>query len=104
MWEFIRANSLPHCKLYDEGWERLGCVGCPMGGTSCMEAELARWPSIRKVYVKAFDEMVAKRKKLGMRCIWNNGEEVMSWWLGKMKLSEIDGQVSMFDQQEEKCK
>ena len=30
VWEFIEEYKLPYCKLYDEGFDRLGCVVCPM--------------------------------------------------------------------------
>lgn len=30
VWKFIRHENLPYCKLYDEGFTRLGCIGCPM--------------------------------------------------------------------------
>jgi phosphoadenosine phosphosulfate reductase len=29
VWEFIRTNNVPYCKLYDEGFDRIGCVLCP---------------------------------------------------------------------------
>ena len=32
VWQFIRNNKMPYCSLYDEGYTRLGCVGCPMSG------------------------------------------------------------------------
>jgi len=30
IWTYIKQNQLPYCKLYDEGFRRLGCVICPM--------------------------------------------------------------------------
>ena len=30
VWNFIRMDSIPYCSLYDKGWKRLGCIGCPM--------------------------------------------------------------------------
>ena len=30
VWEFIKAENVPYCELYDCGFKRLGCVGCPM--------------------------------------------------------------------------
>lgn len=33
VWEFIHKYNIPYCKLYDEGYKRLGCIGCPMGST-----------------------------------------------------------------------
>jgi phosphoadenosine phosphosulfate reductase len=44
VWEFIRARAIPYCELYDEGWERLGCVGCPLKNTAAREADFRRWP------------------------------------------------------------
>lgn len=30
VWEFLNVNNIPHCKLYDEGNTRIGCLCCPM--------------------------------------------------------------------------
>lgn len=30
IWQFIREQGIPYCSLYDEGFHRLGCIGCPM--------------------------------------------------------------------------
>ena len=31
VWEFLNdVVSVSHCALYDEGWHRIGCIGCPM--------------------------------------------------------------------------
>lgn len=30
VWEFIKAYDVPYCTLYDKGYKRLGCIGCPM--------------------------------------------------------------------------
>jgi phosphoadenosine phosphosulfate reductase len=30
VWEFIREYQIKYCSLYDEGFKRLGCIGCPM--------------------------------------------------------------------------
>lgn len=61
VWEFIKEYNVPYCKLYDEGFKRLGCVGCPMN-TNARE-ELNRWPTIKKVYLQAFDKMLEIRRE-----------------------------------------
>lgn len=33
VWHFIKGKNLPYCSLYDEGFARLGCIGCPMAPT-----------------------------------------------------------------------
>lgn len=30
IWDFIKANKIKYCELYDQGFKRLGCIGCPM--------------------------------------------------------------------------
>ena len=46
VWDFIRANKIPYCSLYDEGFDRLGCIGCPMSGLSGREKGFVRYPKI----------------------------------------------------------
>lgn len=96
VWEFIRQNDLPYCKLYDEGFTRLGCVGCPLGGAKTQKAEFDRWPEIRRVYMHGFEKMIQGRKDSGMPCEWETAQDVMDWWLGDSKAKIIPGQLDMF--------
>ena len=81
VWEFLNGNGIRHCKLYDEGYKRLGCIGCPMNPAAA--ADLAKYPVYRKNYIKAFDRMIANNKANGikMQANWRDGEGVMRWWL-----------------------
>ena len=45
VWNFIKGNNLPYCKLYDDGEKRLGCIGCPMATIR----ERERFPAIPEV-------------------------------------------------------
>jgi len=54
VWEFHRQRGLSYCSLYDEGFTRLGCIGCPMGNTKNQKAEFARWPAFEKAWKRAF--------------------------------------------------
>jgi len=83
VWEYIKERNLPYCKLYDEGFERLGCIMCPMKGTKGMERDAKRWPKFYKAYLRAFDRMLQKRKE---KCKkgkgnWGKPEDVMNWWI-----------------------
>lgn len=81
VWQFIQKNNLAYCKLYDEGFNRLGCIGCPMQGAKGMERDFIKWPKYRGSYIRAFEKMIAARKEAGLETDWNTGEEVMSWWI-----------------------
>lgn len=83
VWTFIDCNLIDYCSLYDEGFDRLGCVGCPLASRANREREFARWPLYRAAFVRAFDRMLAERAKRGLsnRCNWQTGEDVMRWWI-----------------------
>ena len=79
VWEFIREYEIPYCSLYDEGFKRLGCIGCPMGHHQ--EREFERWPKYRNLYLAAFTKMIAHRNENGLDTVWQTAEEVMDWWI-----------------------
>lgn len=81
VWEFIHEYKIPYCKLYDEGYTRLGCIGCPMGTAEHRKAEFERYPKYKQAYIRAFDRMVKARKWGGYKQIQQSGEETMMWYL-----------------------
>lgn len=81
IWDFIKMYDVPYCKLYDQGFDRLGCIGCPMQGTKGMERDFKRWSKYKTNYIKAFDRMIKARKEKGLKTEWETGEEVFNWWL-----------------------
>ncbi|GKX29035.1 hypothetical protein SH1V18_15150 [Vallitalea longa] len=81
IWNFIHKYDIPYCKLYDQGFERLGCIGCPMAGEKGMMKEFKRWPHYKKMYLKAFNNMLKEREKRGLETNWKSAEEVMNWWI-----------------------
>lgn len=94
VWEFIECNLIDYCSLYDEGFPRLGCVGCPLGGSKKMTKEFARWPAYRRAYIKCFERMIVERQRRGIPCWWRTGEDVMDWWLYGTK--EDEKQMTIF--------
>lgn len=60
VWEFLNEIAeVPHCSLYDEGFTRLGCIGCPLSGGKNMRKEFERWPTYERAYIRAMEKMVA---------------------------------------------
>lgn len=94
VWEYIRTNNVEYNPIYDEGFDRIGCIGCPFGGPRNMQKEFVRWPKYRKAYVRAFEKMIIERKKAGLRCDWLDGEDVMRHWTQD---DEIRGQIKLED-------
>lgn len=61
VWEFLKEYGIPYCSLYDEGFRRLGCIGCPMGSPEQRLREFERWPKYRNLYMLAFEKMIENR-------------------------------------------
>lgn len=80
VWEFIKEFKVSYCHLYDEGFKRLGCIGCPMAGKNKAK-EFKRYPKIKEAYIRAFEKMIQERKKADLETEWRNGQEVMDWYL-----------------------
>lgn len=58
VWEFLNSNGNEHCCLYDEGFTRLGCIGCPLAGSKNMIRDFERWPKYKQLYILAFEKMI----------------------------------------------
>lgn len=98
VWEFIRKYNLPYCELYDHGYKRLGCIGCPMGGYKGMVRDFDRWPKYQQIYINTFQRMIDKRIADGKKTEWKTGQECFDWWIGKAQADEqMEGQVDFDD-------
>lgn len=102
VWEFIRGNGIPYCELYDEGFHRLGCIGCPLASTREREREFLMWPKYKQAYLMAFDKMLKNREKRGkMKGEMRMGStplSVFAWWMnsdvlpGQMTFDDYEGE------------
>lgn len=96
VWEFIRKYDLPYNSLYDKGYKRVGCVGCPMSYRQ--KQELENLPRYKALYIKAFQRYVDKHPpKVGS--YFTSGEAMFQWWVGDFneKHPKIEGQIGLFD-------
>jgi phosphoadenosine phosphosulfate reductase len=82
VWNFIKKYNLPYCMLYDKGFKRLGCVGCPMSINQKFELEM--YPKFKNLYLKAFKKMLENYNEKN-RCNWKNENEVFDWWINGKK-------------------
>lgn len=85
VWEFIHRYDVPYCKLYDEGFQRLGCIGCPMAGKH-REEGFERYPEFEKAYYRAFQRLIDKRTDEGKPFEseeWQTAQGMFDWWLAQ---------------------
>lgn len=93
IWEYIRSENIHYNPLYDMGYMRVGCVGCPMAGKKRYK-EFADFPSYERAYIRAFDKMLEKIRSKGAKTKYKNGEELFKRW---MEDENVKGQMSLFD-------
>lgn len=83
VWQLIDEQGIEVNPLYEMGYTRVGCIGCPFASRTQRERGFERYPSYRAAYIRAFDAMLARRKEKGLETEWQTAEEVMEWWLGE---------------------
>lgn len=92
VWAFIKENRIPYCKLYDEGWPRIGCLFCPMAGAKKKQEERKRYPAYEILFVKAMQRLKENREAKGLRSCdrWANGQEMFDWWVSNKSVAEYE--------------
>lgn len=89
VWEYIHKNKLPYCSLYDEGFERIGCIMCPMSGIKGVERDVKRWPKYANMYKFACNKCYEKRITDGLGVgEWNSGMDMFDWWISRVAASK----------------
>lgn len=83
VWEFLRHYGCKSNPLYECGFKRIGCVGCPLSSPKQRNIEFIKYPKYKQNYISAFDRMLVERKKRGKVSDWQNGEEVFRFWMGE---------------------
>jgi phosphoadenosine phosphosulfate reductase len=97
VWTYIKSNNVPYCHLYNDGFKRLGCIGCPMNTN--VRREFERWPRYKNKYISAMQKGIDTHPHLIVDG-HDTGEKMFGWWLngteGKKKKREED-QTVMFE-------
>lgn len=88
VWAFIHDRKLAYCKLYDEGWKRIGCLFCPMARKSEQQMAKVRYPKYKAAIIRTIHR-IRNRKRGGVLTIPNlTDEQVFDWWTGKTGIKE----------------
>ena len=94
IWDYIRIEHIEVNPLYSHGYDRVGCIGCPLASYHQRIKEFNDYPQYKKAYIRAFDKMLEERKKRGKSCQWKNGQEVFDWWIEENK-HNVKGQLEL---------
>ena len=75
--------------MYDQGWKRLGCIGCPMATTKERRRDLNAFPGFEKLYRRSFSRMWELKantiNRSGIEWFgsrkFNSSDDLFDWWI-----------------------
>ena len=93
VWKYIAEEHLPINPLYECGYSRVGCVGCPMAQYKSRMREFERYPKYRDRYIQIAEKLIEWRKNYhGANYTGpENGLKYFKIW---MEDPNVDGQLS----------
>ena len=93
VWDFIRSEHLKVNPLYERGFFRVGCIGCPMAGKQRWR-EFRLYPAYKQAYLRAFARMLDAIQMRGGSTTWKGAQDVFDWW---MEDQQVEGQICLGD-------
>lgn len=81
IWDYSHEAGLEQCCLYQEGFQRLGCIGCPMARERERRREFDRWPKFREQWIRIFDQVIRLRIEEGRVNEHASGQDWFEWWI-----------------------
>ena len=90
VWEYLnQVVNVPHCPLYDNGYERIGCILCPMGTYRQKIRDCKRFPHVKKKWIYTIQKLIDtghinhnfKEPELGFK-----------WWISGKSFDEFYAQ------------
>lgn len=97
VWEYIHLRNIPYNPLYDMGYKRVGCVGCPMIHRSAEELEAN--PKYKQAYIHAIWKYNDLHPDIRNQYGWSP-DQWYEWWINQ-KSVYAKGNITMFDETEE---
>jgi phosphoadenosine phosphosulfate reductase len=76
-WEYIHSNKIPYNPLYDSGYKRIGCIGCPMISN---KKDLENNPRYAALYKRAAERFLLNYAK-DRTGIKSDIDTYYNWWV-----------------------
>lgn len=97
IWELIENYNLPYPILYDEGFDRIGCVVCPMicsKNLRKIDQHKDRWPGIYKAFEHAVDWWFYNKAQHNDN--FTTSRQYLQWWYMGMPKQARQSKVGFY--------
>jgi len=91
VWEYIRSMELPYCNLYNEGFKRIGCIGCPMASKKEIAKQFIRWTNHKTAYINAMQKYLDRPAARPNQYLGNDAKLWFEWWVSRESISRFLG-------------
>ena len=95
IWDYIKQKNIVTNPLYECGYRRVGCIGCPLAQYKQRIKGFIDYPKYKTMYIAAFEKMNETRKEKGLAVKWQTGKEVFDWWIEEYK-HNVKGQMDIW--------
>ena len=85
VWEYLNHIGAPHCKMYDEGYDRIGCILCPLTMKN-RNKDAERYPKHREMLRKGAELFVKRMQSQGFKT--KKGKMCPSWHVAQAPVEE----------------
>ena len=86
VWEFLNGSGIEHCSLYDEGYNRIGCILCPMSNYRSKLRDMERFPHAKRNWIKAIQCLIDEGY---MGRDFDDPEFGFRWWISGKSFDEF---------------
>lgn len=79
VWLFILGEKLEYCRLYDEGYKRIGCIFCCMADKRSKLRDKKNYPQVERAITKVIQKMIDENgfgSKYGL-----TASEIFDWYI-----------------------
>ena len=78
VWDFIKEYRVPYCELYDQGFKRIGCIGCP--NDRSRRNKFARYPKYEALWIRSFKILYNNKPRL--QEAFKDHIDMWEWYIG----------------------
>lgn len=86
VWDFLNSNKIEHCRLYDEGYKRIGCILCPMSAYRQKIRDCKRFPHVRKKWIDTIQKLIDEGY---IKNNFSDPEFGFRWWISGKNFKEF---------------
>ncbi len=97
VWEAHKILDIPYCELYDQGFKRIGCIGCPLASKHNVDREFERYPKFKAGWkrsaIRCWEKRQGKLNRYGVLYAQNKfktGEDYFYWWENRLLSPNYD--------------